>query len=73
MLPMKTTHSKPLLWILALCPLIAAPVVFSGNDNKVTICHKGRNTITVAEPALRAHLAHGDTMGPCEVSPSLAP
>ena len=41
----------------------------NGNGNgkgqeKVTICHKGK-TITVAEPALPAHLNHGDTVGPC--------
>ncbi len=31
---------------------------------KVTICHKGR-PITVGEPAVAAHLAHGDVEGPC--------
>jgi hypothetical protein len=31
---------------------------------KVTICHKGQ-TLEVAAPALNAHLAHGDTIGPC--------
>ena len=31
---------------------------------KVTICHKG-HTITISESALPAHLAHGDTVGPC--------
>ena len=40
---------------------------------KVTICHKG-TTITVGRPSLRAHLAHGDTEGPCDacVAPDLA-
>jgi len=33
---------------------------------KVTICHKGKNTLTIDESALPAHLAHGDTMGPCQ-------
>jgi uncharacterized protein YraI len=33
-------------------------------DHKVTICHKG-HTITIDEHALPAHLAHGDTLGPC--------
>ena len=31
---------------------------------RVSVCHKGR-TITVAAPALTAHLAHGDTEGEC--------
>ena len=35
-------------------------------QTRVTLCHRGE-TITVAAPALRAHLAHGDTEGPCEV------
>jgi hypothetical protein len=34
---------------------------------KVTICHKG-HTITIAQPALPAHLRHGDTVGPCGVA-----
>jgi hypothetical protein len=34
---------------------------------KVELCHKGK-TISVAEPAVRAHLRHGDTLGPCCVS-----
>ena len=36
------------------------------NGNKVTICHKGKNTITVSQNALKAHLAHGDKAGRCE-------
>ena len=31
---------------------------------KVTICHNG-HSISVAPQAIRAHLAHGDTPGPC--------
>jgi hypothetical protein len=37
---------------------------------KVTLCHKpgtpAEHTIVVAEPAVAAHLAHGDTLGACE-------
>jgi uncharacterized membrane protein len=32
--------------------------------NRVTICHKGK-TIKVAQPAVKAHLRHGDKLGPC--------
>lgn len=32
---------------------------------KVTICHKGKNTITVGAAAVPAHLRHGDTIGSC--------
>jgi hypothetical protein len=31
---------------------------------KVTLCHNG-HTISVAQPAVAAHLAQGDTLGPC--------
>ena len=31
---------------------------------KVTICHKGK-TIKVSKHAVRAHLRHHDTLGPC--------
>lgn len=33
--------------------------------NRVTICHKGRNTLTISESGLNGHLGHGDTLGPC--------
>ena len=32
---------------------------------KVTICHKGKNTITVGKAAVPAHLRHGDAIGSC--------
>jgi hypothetical protein len=34
---------------------------------KVTVCHKGQS-ISVSEAAVAAHLAHGDTLGPCPVT-----
>jgi len=35
---------------------------------KVTLCHKGKNTITVGRPAQEAHLRHGDTLGACQTA-----
>lgn len=38
-----------------------------GKDKeKVTLCHKGKKTITVGEKAAKKHIErHGDTVGPC--------
>lgn len=35
---------------------------------KVTLCHKGQ-TLSVAQPAVAAHLAHGDSLGACGSTP----
>ena len=35
------------------------------NVDRVTVCHKGRNTIQVGAPATAAHLSHGDSLGAC--------
>lgn len=46
----------------------ALAVAFTGSafsSGKVTLCHKGKQTIHVAPSAVAAHLAHGDTLGPC--------
>jgi hypothetical protein len=51
-------------------PFVGETVTVSGeietNENKVTICHKEHETITVNEHAWPAHrYQHGDTMGAC--------
>ncbi len=59
------------LAVLLLPFAMVRPVSAEAAGPKVTICHvlpgnpgKARTT-TVAVNALRAHLAHGDTLGPC--------
>jgi len=65
---MKAMPMRRLVILAALFSISVAPLVFSKPDkDKVTICHRGR-TITVAEAALHAHLAHGDSVGPCEAT-----
>ncbi len=41
-------------------------------QSKVTICHKGK-TKSVPEPALKGHLGHGDSLGPCQAAPPPSP
>jgi hypothetical protein len=36
-----------------------------GTGGKSTVCHKGKNTLTIDESAVSAHLGHGDTLGAC--------
>ena len=59
--------------LVAVTALVGLGVASSGKSaaaagyqygKKVTICHKGR-TITVSVNAMRAHMAHGDKLGPC--------
>jgi hypothetical protein len=37
----------------------------SGGRDKVTLCHKNKNTLTVGFPAQAAHLRHGDSLEAC--------
>ncbi|CAN5664787.1 hypothetical protein BH20ACT12_BH20ACT12_17890 [soil metagenome] len=36
-----------------------------GSQDKVTLCHKNKNTLTVGTQAQAAHLRHGDSLGAC--------
>jgi hypothetical protein len=61
--------------LLALALIVAAPATQAGGrgQEKVTICHippgnpDNAHEITVGAPAVPAHLAHGDTLGECDV------
>ena len=53
------------------CAVVVALFLLSGFGreafaaDKVTICHKGKKTASVAAQAVSAHEAHGDTLGAC--------
>lgn len=71
---------KSWMWLVVLAFIAVA--LFAGSiiaqqildEPKVTLCHKSpknpSQTITVAQSAVAAHQAHGDTLGPCPASPS---
>jgi hypothetical protein len=69
---MRTRKLKSSLFLIVLAGAFLLP---SGSSDagdpprKVVICHKG-NTLEVAEPAVQAHLNHGDSLGACQVSPN---
>ncbi|MCG2722346.1 MAG: hypothetical protein L6290_10080 [Thermodesulfovibrionales bacterium] len=52
---------------LCLCMSCAAAVqeTSPGTKGKVAVCHKGKKTLHVDESAVKAHLGHGDYLGPC--------
>jgi len=56
-------------WLLLVTAIFINGYAISANAaEKVTICHKSNNTLSVSVNALQAHLNHGDTEGACENS-----
>ncbi len=45
-------------------PPHATPAATEYQSNKVQVCHNG-HTITISRSALKGHLRHHDTLGPC--------
>ncbi len=37
----------------------------ANEEPKVTVCHKGKNTLSISQASLQDHLGHGDTQGAC--------
>jgi hypothetical protein len=37
----------------------------NNGNGQGTICHNGQQTLTLPQPAINAHLGHGDTLGAC--------
>lgn len=45
---------------------LAISLQLHAGQSKTTLCHKGKTTITVADPAVvNAHMNHGDSEGAC--------
>jgi len=38
----------------------------NSKQTKVSVCHKGKNTLCISINALQAHLDHGDSLGSCD-------
>lgn len=63
------------LLLTMLVPAIASAGKRGNGQDKVTICHvppgnpDNAHTITVGKPAVKAHLAHGDSLGKCHKKP----
>jgi hypothetical protein len=62
MMVIKYAMAMALLGMAAGCVVVAPEPV---QDNQVAVCHKGKKTLYVGEPAVDAHLKHGDYVGAC--------
>ncbi len=56
---------KRILQIAVLTVVAAQPALAA--TEKVTVCHKGTDTLSIAQSAVRAHTNHGDALGACPV------
>jgi len=58
---------KKSVWIMA---IVSGALFYAGSalagQVKVDLCHNGETTISVADPAVDTHLAHGDSLCACE-------
>ena len=54
-----------LLGVLSISGAVPGTTEAAYPSDKVTLCHKGKETITVSHNAQDAHMKHGDTVGPC--------
>jgi hypothetical protein len=63
--------TRTLVMAVALAAVLGVSAVVTGQVGHVTICHippgnpDMAHTITVGQPAVQNHTAHGDTMGAC--------
>ena len=59
---------KRLLYVLVILSILLTALALpaSAKPSKVMLCHRGR-TISVAQPAVAGHVAHGDSLGACGI------
>jgi len=63
--------SSAVVKLVAVLAISGATMAFGAHLGKVDVCHippgnpANAHTINVSENAVPAHLAHGDTLGPC--------
>lgn len=56
---------KKLISMVIMLAFYGASAQVLGDDHKTEICHKGKD-VSVANAAVPAHMAHGDSVGECE-------
>lgn len=63
-----TVQTKQILLAITVATglLLSSFVYANEGQEKVTVCHKEKHEITIGEPAVTAHLNHGDTIGTCD-------
>jgi hypothetical protein len=68
---MRSLHSRAVLLAAAALALPAVSQAQGNGQQKQVICHTppgnpaNAHTLTLPEPAIQAHLRHGDTLGAC--------
>lgn len=58
---------KRILQIAVLTAVAAQPALAA--TEKVNVCHKGTETLSISQSAVKAHTNHGDALGACPVIP----
>ena len=61
---------KLMLTLILLLSVSACVVAPDGGGGKAggdtaVVCHKGKKTLELPQDAAKAHLGHGDRLGPC--------
>ncbi len=73
---MSRTQLVMIVLAIAIVGAAISALLAQGPPERVTLCHKppdnpeNAQTLIVPSAAVEAHLAHGDTLGPCPVSPT---